>query len=244
MVKNNYIQTEITRVEPENNIQKIGDIITNKTAWREAEKIPTKAPTEFSDTEVLEIRGVEVTKYKNGVVARYDKLPLKRFQKSDTFISEYLKNLIPPMWDPEEWSYKIVFYYGDTLEEVPFGMGNPIVDNAAGSVTFDHDFVERLVDQNIPLYVSFFRYEGILGFYGSVDEETFPRRDDLALIKSADNFNITGRFVLDLDKSDYFTLPHGDGEYHDKHNTVVLVENFQATFDKLISIDGGCYIPK
>lgn len=244
MVENNYLETEKGRVEPENNIQKIGQVISNRTAWREIEKIPSIAPSEFDTVETIYVRGVEVFKYKTGVVAFYEKVPLTRFQKSDTFTSEFLKNLIPPMFDPQNWSYKVTLYYGEKLQEVPFGMGNPRIDNVAGSITFDHDFVENLPNTIIQLYVSFYRYEGIIGFYGSVDEETFPRRDDLPLIKSAENFDVTGRFVLRSDQSEFYSLPKGDGVYHNDPNTVVLNENFQATFDKLIQIDGGIYLPQ
>ena len=246
MIKDISVSLEKIRVDPENNISRYGPIVTNKTAWRDTDSIPSTAPnSNWDKTETLKIGDLEFTKKTSGIVSLYEKLPIKLYQKSNAFYSEYLQNLIPPSWDTLNQSYKVIFYNSETGNEVPYGMGNPKIDNSAGIILFDEDYLKSLsTSTTYPLLISFYRYEGVIGFYGSIDEERFPRRDNLPLIKSADDYSKTARFVIKGTQSDnYYTLPNGDGGFLGEHNTIVLEDNFQAVFDRFISIDGGTFIP-
>ncbi len=245
MIDDYRIELNDTSVFPENKINKYGPIITNLTAWRNAEDIPLQVPTEGWSVEEEKLIDGFIYKYStNGIIAKIVDLPVQRVNLSQTFFSEELKNLIPPAWDDTTFSYKVKFKNTNTNKEITDGLGNPVIDNSAGTITFDKDFTDRLLDIPYPLTVSFYKYVGIIGFYGSLDEEQFPRLDNLPLIRSALDHTITGRFILaDSNTDNFYTLPKTDGSYQEEGTTIIIQQNLQDVLNKSMNIDGGSFMP-
>lgn len=248
---NRLITEEVTRTK--------GQPINPKQIWRDGALIPG-APSKCAftaetnetcsgGTYLSALYTFNDGKKVNMLIERVKLLPLVRVKGTkNCFQDALLKNLIGREFDDtdtqvdDSWQYKL---YNSSGKELAYGIGNPVVDVAAGTLTFrDEDYVNTFDFSKDPLfYASFYRYIGRTGFIGSHNENSLddysgidlPFRDDILHFKDADSDTRTAQFVLDgNDKNTVYILPKASGGYHgpQSHNSddsgvVMLEENYQ-----------------
>lgn len=218
------------------------EMLTYKDTWREANRIPEEElPLNWVGSSIMvDNKTVNITT--SGVVAYYEKLPVYKIPGRNAYQSEYFKNIIPPEYTLNRM-YKINLY-DSSLNELPFDIGNPTIDNRNGVIYFNREFSNNIQEESL-LYFSFYRYVGVIGFYGSVEEEQFPLIDTLPLIKDADDYNNKARFIIEGHKSDgdnYYFLPDTENISTEKTNERLITEKTLIPTLKNYKVDGGVFM--
>lgn len=126
--------------------------------------------------------------------------------------------------------------------EFAYGIGDPVIDSAAGVLTFrSKDFVESIKDKE-SVYIDFYRYIGRKGFFGSDLGIDLPFRDDLTLLKSANDEDKTASFELAGEsKHTVYVLPNNLGVYvpHESGKGVVMLQENYNEIDWNIGHHNG-----
>jgi hypothetical protein len=240
------ISTQNNRVDTEENLYRKSFISIQETSWRQSQEIPSSVPTTWDKEEIVDLNGIQLNTKVNNVVRFVEKLPLKRYQKSAGFYSSYLKNFIPPTWDEENLSYRYQIINNKNNEILPFSLGKPVIDSASGVLRFLDENILKALDLslNYPISISFYKYNGILGFFGSQEGEALPFSDEYWLLLNRNQTSIKAKFLLDkLSKSTSFNLVEDDSGYQENLKNVLLLQsNFKETFYHEINLDGGVWI--
>lgn len=118
--------------------------------------------------------------------------------------------------------------YDDKNNAYAYGIGEPAVDSANGTILFRS---EKFVDElDHDLYMSFYRYGGRKGIFGGQLGVDLPIRDDVVHFKSASSDSRTATFKIDgEDGHTIYILPQTTGIYHgpaDRSGTIMLEENY------------------
>ncbi len=189
----------------------MGQHILPQQVWRDGALIPgSPDDVDFKVPEV--INGVVVqSSYFNdgqtvhGLIQKMSRLPITRVRGTlNVFYNEELKNLIGREFDNDptdkkkSWQFIIHSKDGD----LAYGMGDPFVDIATGNLIFrNEEFVKANTEDTF--YITFYKYIGRTGFLGATDNEQdayggidIPFRDDVKLLKDADDDGRTARFEL------------------------------------------------
>lgn len=260
---------ESERLFAEEEVRTNGQPINPKQIWRDGALIPdSPKKCTFTDETVEQSKLGPYTTYLhtfrdgakiNNLVQKVVMLPLERVKgTSNVFISSVLKNCITRQFDADngsaEDSWQFILYSKDKVQ-LAYAMGNPLLDVAAGTITFrDKDFVSTLTPEDI-FYISFYKYVGRTGFLGSHNETSLddysgidlPFRDDILHFKSATNDNTTAQFVLHGTEGEktVYILPSNKDVYHgpvEGAGVIMLEENYN-TIDWHIGVhDGGKYV--
>jgi len=149
----------------------------------------------------------------------------------DSFEEQPIATVIAPESESLKKRRKWEFVLSDEDgTEFAYGIGDPIVDSAAGVLTFrSKDFVESIKDKEA-VYIDFYRYIGRKGFFGSDLGIDLPFRDDLTLLKSASDENKTASFELAGEsRHTVYVLPNNLGVYvpsQPDKGVVMLQENY------------------
>ena len=197
----------------------------------------------------------------NNLVKKVVKLPLTRVTGTlNSFKNVYLKNIIGREFDQYEdesrsWQWKL---YDANDNELAYGMGDPYVDSASGTITFRSSAFCDTLTKDSKFYISFYKYVGRTGFFGSDQGIGLPFRDDLILLKDADSEDRTALFRLYGDNSNtVYILPKpnltednvtGLGYVGRKNDVegdsvgvIVLEENFNDVSWEIGKTNGGLY---
>ena len=196
----------------------------------------------------------------HNLVEKIIKLPLNRVPGTlNCFSNPNFKNVIGREFDSGDdaensWQYKL---YNSDNEELAYGVGDQYVDSASGTLIFkEKSFCESLTKDS-KFYVSFYRYAGETGFFGSESGIRLPFRDDLTLLKDAESEERTALFKLHGEYTNtIYILPkpnfdwdeirglgyHGRDEALATHGVIMLEENYNDIDWAIGRHDGGLYM--
>ena len=196
----------------------------------------------------------------HNLVEKIIKLPLNRVPGTlNCFSNSNFKNVIGREFDSGDdaensWRYKL---YNSDKEELAYGVGDQYVDSASGTLIFkEKSFCDSLTKDS-KFYVSFYRYAGETGFFGSESGIRLPFRDDLTLLKDAESEKRTALFKLHGDYTNtIYVLPkpnfdwdeirglgyHGRDEALATHGVIMLEENYNDIDWEIGRHDGGLYM--
>ena len=196
----------------------------------------------------------------HNLVEKIIKLPLNRVTGTlNCFSNPNFKNVIGREFDSGDdaensWQYKL---YNSDKEELAYGVGDQYVDSASGTLIFkEKSFCDSLTKDS-KFYVSFYRYAGDTGFFGSESGIRLPFRDDLTLLKDAESEERTALFKLHGDYTNtVYVLPkpnldwdeirglgyHGRDEALATHGVIMLEENYNDIDWEIGRHDGGLYM--
>lgn len=196
----------------------------------------------------------------HNLVEKIIKLPLNRVPGTlNCFSNPNFKNVIGREFDSGDdedssWQYKL---YNSDGEELAYGVGDQYVDSASGTLIFkEKSFCESLTKDS-KFYVSFYRYVGDTGFFGSESGIRLPFRDDLTLLKDAKSEERTALFKLHGEYTNtIYVLPkpnlnwdeirglgyHGRDEALATHGVIMLEENYNDIDWEIGRHDGGLYM--
>lgn len=246
------------RIKYEQPVSEAGMPIFPQQIWRDAKLIPRTCP-KFQMHQYLDADNDTYSEgfitINNGVdvyhlLERYELAPLKRVEGTlNAYGSEFLKDIILPVFDTTLNSYDFFIYLDDgtNVKPISYGVGNPIINSMAGTITFeDKEFVERIKDLKVRM--TFVRYAGRKGMFGDSDCFDLPIRDDLKLLKSAGDNSSTASFEVQGGKKKHsvYILPPIDKGYHKndnmKKNVLLTQENLNDTLHQIGYVDGGLFI--
>lgn len=258
--------------EPE---RTVGQHILPQQIWRDGALLPgSPDDLSFKVPELVNNVVTQTAYIKDGqtiipLVEKIEKLPLTKVTgTTNVFHNERLTNLIGREFDKDptnkksSWQYLL---YADDVE-LAYDAGKQIVDVASGNLYFtSEDFINNLKDEQFT--ISFYKYVGRTGFLGATDNEQdvyggidIPFRDDIKLIKDADDDSRTANFVLAGEESNtIYILPKTGETFIDDNlekddlgvtkslNTskgvVMLQENYQEIDWEIGLHNGGAWLP-
>ena len=252
----------------------MGQHILPQQIWRDGALIPgSPDDVSFKVPEIVDDVVIQTSYFNDGqtvlpLIEKITRLPVKLVKGTkNVFFNERLKNLIGREFDKDptnkkkSWQYVIFSKDG----ELAYGMGDPIIDIAAGNLIFrNQTFIEDNTDDTF--YISFYKYVGRTGFIGSNNNSQdsyagidLPFRDDLKLLKDADNDERTASFLLEgeigntiyvltksdfYDGSNFFINDLGETSAVDRNRGVVMLqENFQEINWQVGLDNGGLWLP-
>lgn len=244
-----------------------GDPVLPHRIWRDGKLIPNDVAPAILATETI-VDGSVSFKYgewtgriveKKAILAKYEKVPVKRIQGTDMFYcSAFLTNAIPDFFAPDgSYSHRMYLWKDGSYKKMAYMLGKPTIDPATGFIEFkDKDYVKSLGIDSLeyPFAVSFFRYIGHTGFFGADNGIYGPFKDDLVHLRKADDDNSTAQFLVrgGAKNSQYILPPIGDGQvptgkFYAKSaseagmGVVVLQENLNEVLWQIGDIDCGIY---
>lgn len=275
MSKTYTSNTEDKRLNIEEPVLTKGQHILPQQIWRDGALIP--GSPDLLDFKVPELEDNVMTQYayiKDGqtvipLVAKLTRVPLKRVQGTlNVFHNDKLVNLIGREFDSKDddkhKSWRYVLFLNN--EELAYDIGEQRVDTASGDLYFTNkDFINKIKDDK--LTITFYKYVGRAGFIGVTDnfQDSYggidiPFRDDIKLIKDADNDDRTANFVLyGHEGNTVYILPSSNQIYVDENieiddlgrsatlnnlrGTVMLQENYQEIDWQIGLHNGGNWLP-
>lgn len=196
----------------------------------------------------------------HNLVEKIVKLPLNRVPGTlNCFANPNFKNVIGREFDSgddesDSWQYKL---YNSDGEEMAYGVGDQSVDNASGTIIFREKSFTDTLSKDSMFYVTFYRYSGDTGFFGSGEGIRLPFRDDLTLLKDSDSEDRTALFRLHGENTNtVYILPkpnldwdeikglgyHGRDEAEATHGVIMLEENYNDIDWEIGRHDGGLYL--
>ena len=245
-----------------------GDVVLPQQIWRDGKLIPADTAPAVLATETVH-DGSTSFKYgewtgkiveKKAILAKYEKVPLKRVKGSKyVFCSAFLANSIQDLFAQDgSYSHKMYVMKAGAYQKMGYMLGNPRIDQTTGFVEFrDTVYLDSLgLDSSTeyPFAISFFRYVGHTGFFGADNGIYGPFKDDLSLIRKADDDSATARFLVrGGPKNSRYVLPQAGepgkstGFYYEKGageedaGVVVLQENINEVLWNVGDIDCGIY---
>lgn len=244
-----------------------GDPVLPHRIWRDGKLIPSDTAPSILATETVQDGSVSF-KYgewtgkiveKKAILAKYEKVPLKRIPGTSMFYcSAFLANAIPDFFAADgSYAHKMYLLKDGSYKKMAYMLGKPSIDPATGFVEFkDSDYVNSLGLGSIeyPFAISFFRYVGHTGFFGSDMGIYGPFKDDLVHLRKADDDTATAQFIVrgGAKNSQYILPPIGDGAvptgmFYSKSTAeagagvVVLQENINEVLWQIGDIDCGIY---
>lgn len=253
----------------------MGQHILPQQIWRDGALIPgSPDDLEFKAPELENGVAVQFNYFKDGqtvhgLVEKINRLPLNKVKgTANVFYNDMLVNLIGREFDNDptnkKKSWQYIIYSKDG--ELAYGVGDPFVDIASGNLLFrNEEFVKANTEDTF--YITFYKYIGRTGFLGATDNEQdeyggidIPFRDDVKLIKDADNDNITANFVLAGEEGNtIYVLPNAAQVYTDENieldeygkstslnhlkGVVMLQENYQEIDWNIGWHNGGVWLP-
>lgn len=251
---------ESGRLPTEEPVRTSGENISPRQIWRDGALIPpSPKDLEFVYSDVTDKNGT----YIKGEVCFSDGQTVNKLVEHikalsltlqtgtlNVYSNALLKNLIGREFDGEDTTEADSWQYQLTVDgtKVAYGMGNPLIDNAAGTIIFrDKDFAESLQDKT--LYISFYRYAGRVGFIGDNGID-LPFRDDLKHFKDTRNDNRTATFVVRGDEGNtQYILPAAGAGFHGNDETVkgrkgviMLEENYNDIVWNIGVHNGGLFL--
>lgn len=241
---------EPSRLECEEPFISKGQPVYPSQIWRDGKLLPSTAPELTASSSGYD-KGIEYHFNKQQYLQYYYQAPLWRVSGTYTFHSSCLINVIPPKYDPETQSYKIILY-DSNKKALAFGRAQGVFDAATGNVTFTKDIAKATDLSKTPaLYVSCYQYIGKSGFFGD-DGLYFPFSDEIDLLYDQDDPNAISRFavrggegthVYVLPKQGDFTLSCGVTEAQAANEDVlVTTSTINAVMDKYGILDGGTFL--
>lgn len=268
-----HSQVENERLPLEEPITTKGETISPEQIWRDGALIPS-SPKEltFVKDPAYGESGVATDKYGtyfyevstftdgetvNKLVEHIGSLLLSREDGTlNVYSNGLLKDIIGREFDADNSSEEDSWNPVITIDGNPiaYGVGHPLFDSAAGTLTFrDEQFAKDIFDEdcsNSKVYVTFYRYAGRKGFFGSNLGIDLPFRDDYALLKNAKSNKTTATFKVNGDEGNtVYVLPKAQGGYtgHDdsiegKSGVIMLEENYNDIVWNIGVHDGGLYI--
>lgn len=196
----------------------------------------------------------------HNLIEKIIKLPLNRVQGTlNCFSNPNFKNVIGREFDKynteeKSWQYKL---YNQNDEELPYNIGEQEVSPESGTLKFlEKEFCETLT-KDTKFFVSFYRYVGDTGFFGSQLGIRLPFRDDLVLLKDSKNEDRTALFKLHGDNTNtIYVLPKPNLKwndekglgYHGRENEtehtgiIMLEENYNDIVWEIGIHDGGLFL--
>ena len=211
--------------EPE---KTVGRVIKSNQIWRDANLLPEVAPKyigkliDTSDTEGNHFKRGIVYTFNDGatinnLISYYDALPLPKVKGTlNSFSNPELKNIM--LEDSGDTYVPKIYLNGHRLA---YGVGNPIFNVAAGTLTFtDAKFVSEHLDEAVT--ISFYKYIGRMGtaIGNSLDNPDLPFRDSIKHFKNAANDEQTATVKVRGDiKNTNYILPSDNGKWYDKNNS-------------------------
>lgn len=245
-----------------------GEAVLPQQIWRDGKLLPTDTAPSVMATETVQ-DGSTSFKYgewagriveKKAILAKYEKVPLKRIKGTKyVYCSAFVSNAISDLFAPDgSYSHKMFLMKDGSYQRMGYMLGNPRIDQATGFVEFrDKAYIDSLgLDQSTeyPFAISFYRYIGHTGFFGANDGIYGPFKDDLSLIRKADDDTATARFLVrGGPKDSRYVLPQvGNGAvptgfYYEKGaseadaGVIVLQENINEVLWNVGDIDCGIY---
>lgn len=252
-----------------------GQHILPQQIWRDGALLPgSPDDLSFKVPEIVDNVVTQTAYIKDGqtiipLVEKIEKLPLTKVVGTiNVFHNDKLSNLIGREFDKDptnkksSWQYTV---YADDVE-LAYDAGKQIIDVASGNLYFtSEDFINNL--NNEQFTISFYKYVGRTGFLGAADNEQdsyggvdIPFRDDLKLLKDADNDNRTASFVLYGDEGNtIYILPKSGETFVNKNididdlgvtksidgnkGVVMLQENYQEIDWEIGLHNGGAWLP-
>lgn len=268
--------TEFKRLNIEEPQLTNGQHILPQQIWRDGALIPgSPDDLSFKVPELENNIAVQYSYINDGqtavpLVEKIEKLPLTKLAGTkNVFHNDLLINLIGREFDNDptnkKKSWQYILYSDDT--ELAYDVGTQYIDVAAGNLYFTNkDFIDSLSsDDNF--YITFYKYVGRTGFLGASNNEQdiyggidIPFRDDIKLLKDADNDNTTANFVLNGDEGNtIYILPRAGEAFIDtdmdidelgkttsknyKKGVVMLQENYQEVDWEIGLHNGGAWLP-
>lgn len=283
MADKDYLSNiENARVPEEEPFKSIGKHVIPKQIWRYASLIKGK-PSEhtFSKENMPDLpyqREYASMNYGNTIlplITHFINYPLtNKIEGSDgcSYQDDNLKNFFGEEFDESVGqldSWRETICLENKGEKIPLGykVGDPIIDPETGVLTFRNKAAITSLLKTYPeskFLISFYKYSGKKGVFGSEEGESLPFADDTPLIKNASNDRTTATFKVrgNADNNSNYVLPpvnlsydkyKGKGLYgRDKVNAefeglpntgvVVLEENLNDIIWETGKIDGGLYI--
>lgn len=159
------------------------------------------------DTYIYSVNSLKEANYNGILIRKYVKLPLLPYQGNDHIYFDMqgaLIDLIDRSFDGLDnesgsWQYYLEYSTdGTNMIRLPYGAGNTIVDISSGLLYFrDKDWVKdnlNKYNEYPQIYITFYKYVGRKGFFGSKEGLSLPFEDVNPLLKSKDNHKKTVRF--------------------------------------------------
>lgn len=242
------------RIKYEQPLSDTGFPVFPQQYWRDAKLIPKTCPTFAQMINMGDGQRYNSVPYYDGqthytLIEVFDKLILKRLEgTNNSYTHEKLKDIILPVFDTTLNSYEFFIFIddGQTIKPISYGVGNPRINSMAGVITFeDLNFADRVKDFTIRM--SFTRYAGRKGTFGDSTCFDLPIRDDLTLLKSAQDNTETASFEVKAGtkKHGRYILPPLDKGYYQNDsmakNVLMTQENMNDIIHKIGVIDGGLY---
>lgn len=253
----------------------MGQHILPQQIWRDGALIPgSPDDLTFGAPQLVDKVAVQEYSFNDGqtvhpLVDKVSKLPITRVAGTkNVFYNDMLKNVIGREFDKDptdkkkSWQYVIYSSEG----ELAYGMGDPYIDVATGNLVFrNEDFVNAITEDTF--YITFYKYVGRTGFLGDTDNDQdayggidIPFRDDVKLLKDADDDSRTANFVLAGETGNtVYILPNAAQVYTDGNiqldeygkstslshlkGVVMLQENYQEIDWNIGWHNGGIWLP-
>lgn len=245
-----------------------GAAVLPQQIWRDGKLIPSDSAPGILATETVH-DGSTSFKYgewtgkvveKKAILAKYEKVPLKRVKGTKyVYCSAFLANSIPDLFAPDgSYSHKMYIMKAGAYQKMGYMLGNPRIDQATGFVEFrDTDYIDAVdLDpaSEYPFAISFYRYIGHTGFFGSESGIYGPFKDDLVHLRKADDDSATAQFLVrGGPKASKYVLPqiggtgqapgffYEKGQNESDAGVVVLQENINEVLWNVGDIDCGIY---
>ena len=247
---------EDKRLASEEFINHSGQPIFPEQIWRDGLSIPTLAPT-LSDYQTVETSegsyeyaeyAIQYATKSVSIMKHFKNLPLTRVQGTTTcYYSENLVDIIPYNFDKVNHSYVWHIYLNDLPSELNYGVGGVRVDRASGILSFDEEFVKEIDIDKVS--ITFYKYTGRKGFFGTTLEEDLPFSDDKSLLFKADNPAIESSIKSrGAEGVNGYILPPVQPQMYTKDTTdsacgvLLLQENLNSTLDNICVLDGGIFL--
>jgi len=244
-----------------------GQIVLPQQIWRDGKLIPLSAPSIMATETVAD--GSISFKYgewagliieKKAILAKYEKVPLKRIKGTNyLYCSAFVSNIIPDLFSTDgTYNHKLFLMKAGVYQKMSYMLGNPEIDQTTGIIKFkDSTYIDSLnIDSNIeyPFAISFYRYIGHTGFFGSDSGIYGPFKDDLVHLRKADDDTTTAQFIVrGGPKNSKYILPqigkdnNPTGFYYQKtegeseDGVIVVQENINEVLWNIGDIDCGIY---
>lgn len=267
MSKQYTSDVEDSRLDIEEPERTLGRRIVPQQVWRYGALIPgSPKKMSFSVPEIENGHLVSYAYFKDNfktapIVKKIEKLKLLKVEGAEAYQDDELKNLIGKEFDDDSisiddsWQYVL---YADT-NKLSYGVGKPQIDSETGVLKFlDKAFAAAVENEDI--FITFYKYVGATGFFGSNNGADLPFKDDIALIESAANDKIKAHFYLNGSEGDTsYILPKSGGHFigrtmttdeygktkavSSNEGTVMLEENYQEIDWNIGLHNGGVWLP-
>lgn len=259
---------ESKRLDIEEPERTYGARVLPQQVWRDGALIPGSPKKlsfrvpELEDGHVVSYAYFDDIHKTMPLVKKVEKLELSRVTGvENVWQNDELKNMIGREFDDEnlnsENSWQFILYSDGN--ELSYGVGEPLIDIRTGVLKFrDDKFLEAVKDETIS--ITFYKYVGRTGFFGSDSGADLPIRDDIALLKSSANDNVKARFHLSgAEGETAYILPKAGNHFvartlvvdeygktkavSSNEGTVMLEENYQEIDWNIGLHNGGVWLP-